>query len=405
MMKKIALFFVFLLVSFVYAQSTQPSSQSEFQNFITSTIDSLNNAADNFVRTGGVITTSTASGVEKMFNALGEGSCDTNAVGMEYIELTILAIFIVAMVDVLLYMAGHVLQMPNLIAFAKDEGLALFFVILAVGSTIGVATTGDYFYRIATANAPPTEIVYYGKTTYIDAALAFNRLMLAEISKNYTALVLFNTILHIFYTASLYVGTNFRSMYNFNLGSALKPFMDLVSMGLQAMGVAIGEWLVQGMVLCFIKKWTWAVFMPLAIFLRSFPQTRQVGVALYALLTALIIIYPMMLIVMYESHKLLQPYLSDSLETIKDMAQSTGIFGITGMVLALAVVGGAALIPVIGGIVAMGAYDLLKNTVYYVVIMGAILPFFTIFITLTWAREFARLLGVEVNYMSFLKII
>ncbi|MEM4719959.1 MAG: hypothetical protein QXZ30_00785, partial [Candidatus Bilamarchaeaceae archaeon] len=111
-------------------------------------------------------------------------------------------------------------------------------------------------------------------------------------------------------------------------------------------------------------------------------------------------------IIMYETHKLLQPYLVDNLEQLKDIVAKSGVFGLTGMALAFGILGGGALIPLICGVIAVGTYDLLRNSVYYVVIMGAVLPFFSVFITLTYAREIAGRLGAaDVNYMSFLKII
>lgn len=390
----------------LYAQQTAQPTESDFQNFISDTVDTINNVADAFIRTGSVTVTAASSGVTLMFAALSTGSCEPAPVFFDYLELTILALIIVIFAEALIYMIGQIFQMPNLIVFVKNESITILFTIINVLVIIGIITSGNYFYKIVTSNIPPTDPVYYGKDTYIDAAIAFTRLMVAEISKNYTAMVLFNTLLHIFYTATMYVGTNFRSMYNFNLGTALKPFIDLVSIGLQSMGLALGEWLAQGILLCFIKKWSWSLFIPLSIFLRAFPQTRQVGVALFSLMIALLIMYPIMFIIMYETHKLLQPYLVDNLEQLKDIVAKSGVFGLTGMALAFGILGGGALIPLICGVIAVGTYDLLRNSVYYVVIMGAVLPFFSVFITLTYAREIAGRLGAaDVNYMSFLKII
>lgn len=406
-MKMALILFMSLMLLFgsVYSQSSSHPTKTDFENFINGTVDLLDTTADSFVRAGSTSVTAASSGIEKMFAAFSTGSCEPSPVAMEYVELTALAIIIVVFAIIILYLIGNLLQMPNMIAFAKSEVYHLFFIIIHIVVITAIVMGGNYFYGIITSNVPPTDPVYYGKTTYIDAAIAFTRLIVAEISKNYSAMVLFNTIIHIFYTATMYIGTNFRSMYNFNLGTALKPFIDLISIGLQALGLALGEWITHGIVLCFIKKWSWSIFFPISILLRAFPQTRQLGVALFMLVMALVIVYPLMFLIMYETHKLLNPYLVDSLSQIKNLAAKTGIVGLTGMALAIAMLGGGAIIPVVGGVIAIGTYDLLRNAVYYVVIMGAVLPFFSIFITLTAAKEWAKMLGVEVNYMSFLKII
>ncbi|MDD5171818.1 MAG: hypothetical protein PHF60_02165, partial [Candidatus ainarchaeum sp.] len=51
------------------------------------------------------------------------------------------------------------------------------------------------------------------------------------------------------------------------------------------------------------------------------------------------------------------------------------------------------------------AFELIRGAIYYIVIMSIILPFLNIFITLTTAKETADFFRVDVNFMSFLKII
>ena len=49
--------------------------------------------------------------------------------------------------------------------------------------------------------------------------------------------------------------------------------------------------------------------------------------------------------------------------------------------------------------------ELVRGSVYYIVIIGLILPVINIFVTLTAATEVSRFFRSDVNFMSFLKII
>ncbi|MFH1221897.1 MAG: hypothetical protein V1492_02315 [Candidatus Micrarchaeota archaeon] len=395
---------------FADTSSQRAASPDEFSNFIESTSNTLSREGDSFIKTGNIMATAGSSAVVSMYAAFSPGDCNpvlttsnSGAIVGFWIIPALFALFIVSMGVAIAYMLGQFLNLQQLIIFAKDEGHQVAMTLLRVSFLIVVIYSANTWYGLATHGSQ--DQVYMGRTDMLDAAMAFARLMIVEITKNYSGLVLFNMAVHTLYTATLYVGTDFRSMYNFNLGPALKPFIDLVGIGLQFISLALGEWVAHVFTLCFIRKWTWAVFVPAGIFLRVFPQTRQLGEAIFMLVMALAIIYPFMFLVEYETHKLLSPYLADPLVYVQQMIASTGIFKITGMAVAIALLGGGAVMPMIMGVVALGAYDLMKNAVYYVVIMSLLLPFLNIFVTLTLAREWAKKFDVNVNYMAFLKII
>ena len=84
---------------------------------------------------------------------------------------------------------------------------------------------------------------------------------------------------------------------------------------------------------------------------------------------------------------------------------SGGIFGSVGILSVVMLLLGGAFVPfMLNGAVSI-AFALIKNSVYFIVIMGFVLPFLNIFITLTAARETAKAFGAEVNFMGFVKII
>lgn len=401
----ILLFFILC----VQTSQAQQTTQQDFKDFIDGIVQDIRSTGEQFVKSGQLTATGTASAVQEMFNVFsGGGDCglsQTQAYYGSYYLITVLALITVGFFITIIYLVGETMQRPDMIALAKNEYLELGKTSIRLAILTGIVFAGNIYIQIQVAHVPPTDIVYYGRKELIDVAMAISRFMTNEITKNYSALVLYNMILYTIQSATLYIGTNFRSMYNFNLGVALKPFIDIISMGIQVLTLALGEWLTHTILLCFIKKWSWALLIPISIFVRSFPPTRQVGEALYALLIALMIFYPFMFVVTYETHKLLSPYLADTLSEVQKMATKTGIFGVGAMALAVAMLGGGAILPIIGGVIVIGAYDLMKNIVYYVVIMSILLPFFTIFVTLTVAKEIAKAGGVDVNYMSFLKII
>ncbi len=239
----------------------------------------------------------------------------------------------------------------------------------------------------------------------IDASMAFARLMVAEMVDNYGLLVIYNMVIHTVYSSTMWVGVSFRAMYNFNLGPVLKPIIDILGTILQYLSLAISEWMVHIVMLCFIKRWTFGLFIPLAILLRSIPYTRAAGEALLALVFALATIYPFMFLVDYEAHKLMQWNLTDGRVVLSSFIAKSGIFSIAIPLVAIALLAGGVFIPFfLSGAISI-AFELIRSSVYYIVVMSMVLPFLNIFLTLTLAREWAKFFNVTVNYLSFLKII
>lgn len=412
MMRTKILLLLLLLLSFSFAQD---KNMSEYVSDITG---ELEDTGDHFIQTGRAIGVGGANAIGSMFSAFETGDCgeawaaeDPIGTVGAWLGPVALAATLVAFVIAIIYIVGQFLNSPPLIATAKDEIYQILITIARVVFIAGVILGINYWFSVASYGA--TDDVYADvcdsggcrDKDLLEAAMAFSRKMVVELTKTYSGLVLFNMIVHTLYTATMWVGTDFRSMYNFNLGPVLKPFIDLIGMGLQSLSLAMGEWIAHMITLCFIRKWAFSFFLPVGILLRAIPQTRDVGEAIFMLVLALATIYPFMFIVDYEAHKLLQPYLADPMVQVRAMASKMGLFAIAGISLGLMFFGGGVIVPVLGGVIAMGAFELMKNAVYYVIIMSVLLPFLNIFITLTLAREWAKVFNVNVNYLSFMKII
>lgn len=402
-----------LMLLLLAAVSFADADEGGFVKYVKNVSSSFSDAAlEPFVSSGQATGTGISEGVKALFASFQTASCepaiirdDPIAIISAWLGPAMIAIVGICFALGAIYIFGQFMSMPNLIALAKDEGYQTVITVIRVLFVAATIYAGTVWYSLATHSS--TDPVYKDSKDMLDAAMSYSRLMTFRISENYSALIIYNMLVHILYTATMYVGTNFRSMYNFHMGPVLKPFIDLVGVGLQFLSLALGEWVAHLITLCFIKKWAWAFFIPVGILLRALPPTRDVGEAIFMLVMALGTIYPFMFMVNYEIHKLVEPNMADPMMTIQAIASNIGITKIATVALALTMFGGggAVLVPVLIGSLTMGAFNLMKVATYYIIIISIFLPFLNIFITLTLAREWARVFNVNVNYMSFLRIL
>jgi hypothetical protein len=157
--------------------------------------------------------------------------------------------------------------------------------------------------------------------------------------------------------------------------------------------------------LCLIKQWTWTLFIPVGLLLRTFPYTREAGEALLSLAFALALFYPFMFLFDYEVHKILSYNLIKPEKAVSGFIHNSGLLGVVGSVFIVMFLMGGVFIPYFLGGALTVAFELVRNSVYYIVMISILLPFLNIFVTLTSAREIAAFSKVDVNFMSFLKII
>jgi len=134
-------------------------------------------------------------------------------------------------------------------------------------------------------------------------------------------------------------------------------------------------------------------------------MTRGAGEALFAIIFALAIIYPFMFIVTYETHKIMVNNLVDGKSALRTFVNESGAFKVVGAIVATMFLSAGVFLPFFAGMALNVAFELIRNAVYYVIIMSLLLPFLNIFVTLTAAREIARFFSVDVSFMSFIKVI
>jgi len=396
-----------MLVSMVFAQD-------EFMDTFDEIDDNLKQQGREWVKTG-----EAATGT---FEILG-GDCDdpfvqeglTGIYSIDLFMITGIVMVIVAFALVILYLIGVLIQSDNLIIMVKDQVFPLLHTLLIMGAIMGSILGANMWYgvRLDDPNLDDTRecnIYSHAKSQgedllYIDAAMSFSRCMTFNMISDFSFLLLYNTVIHTLYSSTMWIGLTWRAMYSFSLGPVLKPLIDLIGTTMQFLSLAIGEWILHVITLCVIKKWTYGIFIPLSILLRTIPQTKDAGNAMLALFFALSLVYPMMFILDYEVFRVTSASLLTNESIVRSFFEEGGIIKVGGIfVISLFLMAGVLMPLFLTWAISVG-FELVSNSIYYIVIMGLLLPFINIFVTLTAAKETARFLGTQVNFMSFLRLI
>lgn len=376
MNKNLVLFFL-LLLSFAHAQS-QPTTYDTYTQFNplpiweewNNTIVDLSNPSK-----GGIDTCAATQ--------------STKDLSIELIKNSGIALFIIAMAIALMYMAGQFFQLPHIIALSKSELNELMITAVVAILVIGFLSTLGF--------------------NFSAKAMAYSYKMLYKVSHYSSILITANVVLNSIYTAYIPIGPIRRAL-TIQLGPALRPIIDAVSFSLQFLITTFGEWVAFTFIFCFIEKWFLPLFFPVGLFLRSFPQTRAGGNALIGFALSLSTVYPFMFAIddlifekqFPQSMQLSVDYFLSVLKTIIMQLTIGGVGAIFGM-LSLIYIS-----PIMIAALIVTAYmflDVLVEVLHLIVIFSLVLPVLNIFITLSMAREFSRLLGTEISISAFAKLI
>jgi len=390
------------------------ADEGSLGDYYTSTTDFALSQGNDFFQAGSSATQAGVGTYRTVYDSFAPNQCGNDWMsatgGSDAVRSTwyLPAIFvtIICLIGVgLLYMWGQFFNSPQMTALAKDE---LFQTALTVGRVmflVGTLGVTEIFYSLNSIDA--TDRVYNNVDTYsmMDAAMGFCRLMVSDMVNHYSVLIMYNMVMHTLYSSTMWIGVTWRAMYSFNLGPVLRPLVDILGSALQYLSLGISEWLLHIVTLCMIKKWTWTLFIPMSMFLRAIPQTRSAGEALFALMFALALFYPFMFVMDYEMHKLMKYSLVDSQKAVGNFFAKSGILSVMGAALVMTFLMAGVFMPFFLGSALSLAFELVRSAVYYIVIMSIFLPFLNIFVTLTAAKEIANFFRVDVNFMSFLKII
>lgn len=403
-----------LLALLIIAAAAYAADDGSLSSFFNNTTDSLSGQGRDFVDAAGAGGQLAPTAFNSVYDAFGPGNCGdswisavggaSTIVGMWYAP-TILVVMVVILGLAVVYMLGQLFNSPQMIALAKDE---IFQTALTVGRVmllIVLLAGGEMWYSLRAVDT--NDRIYNNPNVHsmMDAAMAFARLMVSDMVSHYGMLVMYNMVIHTLYSSTMWVGVTWRAMYQFNLGPVMKPLIDIVGSALQFLSLGISEWMLHIVTLCLVKKWTWGLFIPLSMLLRAFPYTRNAGEALFALVFALALFYPFMFLFDYEVHKIMKFNLVDAQKAMGAFLHKSGIMSLFGSVLVMMFLMAGVFMPFFLGGALNLAFELIRGSVYYIVIISILLPFINIFVTLTAAKEIANFFRVDVNFMSFLKII
>ncbi len=382
---KLVLFLALLLCSVAFAQPPEPATSTDVDDSIDELHIASEGAADN---------------AEQMLDDIGitQDTCDAPSEPLDTTVPAAIVLLIITAGLAIFYMAGNFLNSPQIIAMSKQEAfelvhtaliVILFFAFyVLVQDIMGVASVGP-------------ENVY-------DKAMEYSMIMVQKITKDMFWLAIFNTFIYMLYSAPLKMGGALHMAIHFNLGGILKPLVDGVGTMASLLSFAMGEWIVNLILLCYIKKYMLSLILPIGILLKAFPQTRGGGNALIAISIAFFLIYPFMLVVNYQAYQNeygVLPERSGVESIISDFLGSMGL--ITVSIYGIFLLGMVKTIP---GIIALSwvitnVFDLYTDVVYTVFVLSIFLPLLNIFITLTFARELAKYFGTEINIAAFSKLV
>jgi hypothetical protein len=397
-----------LLVSLAFSGGDPDDEGDALGDYFDTVTTDLNSAGDSFVEAGAALGGGVGTTATSVYQTFGPARCgdlwiDPDSYIGPWFVPTVLVGMIVLFGVVIVYMAGQLLSSQNLIAMAKEELFQTGMTFVRVIFLIGLLVVQQAWYSVnAAGTADP---IYSNNDKMIDAAMAFARQMVSDMTKHYSMLLIYNMVIHTIFSSTMWVGSTWRTMYSFNLGPVLKPLIDIVGSALQFLSVGLSSWLLHIVTLCLLKKWAWSLFIPFSMLLRAFPYTRNAGEALFALMIALAVFYPFMFLFDYEVHKVMQYNIVDSESAMSNFIHKSGILSVLGSVLIIMFLMAGVFVPFFLGSALSLAFELIRGAVYYIVIMSLLLPFLNLFVTLTAAKETAAFFRVDVNFMSFLKII
>jgi hypothetical protein len=351
--------------------------------------------------------------------------------------ISLIAIIISVMVVSLVYMAGSILSIDELVAWAKNElfqtcaaamliGIAIVFM-----SFLGYATRHGLIFGLTANYGPPVPAGDPFVATpfesmeqlYAGAHLYLTNLSLL-LSTHYLSLTFLQVVVGIF------EGITLRLMpggvgFNISLSAIFAPISHFIGYGITALGTGIWAVQIQIGILEFSKRYMFDIFLPLGIVFRSFPFTRAVGGALIAISLGFYVVYPLTFVInmsLAERHftgiATSDTFTGDT-NTIVDFNQwvfsfSRGDIFQTGTVLdtfnfgwyMLKMFFSTTVTYLIVPTEALFQLTTLLDEVFYVVIVYAIIfPIINVFITLTFVRGLAGIFGSDINLDSITRLL
>jgi len=361
-----------------------------------------------------------------------------NPLQQQWIGLAIIAIFTMYMVVALLYMGATGFNMPDLLAWCKNElfqitatAIMLFMLVFAI-TGVDAATRG-----MVGQEALDAYHVQPGEYALMKVAQGYMQCQTQFIWSSYNYLITATAPLAIVYSSTLHVRP-LKMGFSIQPGKFIQPIMDNVNIAVNLM--ASGTWASKAIyiILMFAQDVMFMVFLPLGVILRSIPFTRAIGGALIAIAIAFYVALPAAVLInsmVYKEHygQMCVPDTPDVIParlkalwggtwhySIDSFAQAQGgtataSFGKMGGALYLlfafafggTLLGGAAWLGagLLMGVLISAMLAWAREIVFMIVILTFIGGVIEYMITFTFARELSKLLGADIDLTSLMKIL
>jgi hypothetical protein len=290
----------------------------------------------------------------------------------------------------LVYAIGVGFNLPKVKAWARNEFYQVVASAIIIGGIMVLHSSINGLMNSLAGSCPsgcscpvdcPKDYPYFCDTTSpgysvaFDSALCFiNSMKLSLTTYTGEAMgmsILVGTLLSL----KTYVAP-YQKGFGFALAPGLFPIMDLLGLIMTFLSVGTAFFWAQGFILSFVRLKLIAL-LPIGIALRAFPFTRGAGAAIIALVCGLYIVFPLLVVL-------------ESWVVAKDIST----YGPPEEIASIPVVGTLAYL---GSIVGVG--------IYIVVIAAIFLPLVNVTLTFAFMKDFARLMGGEIDVSSLMKLL
>ncbi len=215
-------------------------------------------------------------------------SCTTPVIGGLIWQNVFLAMLIMLLIVSLSYMLGNLLRREEYIEFSKRELYNVFVTGALVASFTTIVAIANEL-SCSTAN---------GASLFERAVEGMNTVVYSEVYP-----ILRNLFMMMLEISALSNMTVVTFSIKFNPLGGLKYFytsLNVVSFILESVFASL---YIQSLLLIVLKETAFSITMPVGIFLRAFPMTRDAGTFLMALALSLYTIYPYIYVVSLDTYK------------------------------------------------------------------------------------------------------
>lgn len=332
----------------------------------------------------------------------------------DWVPIALAALVLIFMVVALIMGVAYALNFKELYAWGKNELFQVLATAVIVGAAFAIVNASDLLSGLMLSGVQPEIVHEYPTAFYV--ADYYLQVGVKILAGEYTTFTALNAGFGQW--ASMTVSL-MPARVGFRLQPALvlRPIMDANAMMLNALGLGLAGMFGQIALLDFIREKMFALFLPIGIVLRSFPFTRSKGSAIIAIALGFYIIFPLTFYLdlqVLANHcnilsigELSKCALASTSDVVRGLWNeikldvSKGTWETLSLMLFWAFMWPSKIVFFLTALI----FALAPEILWFLIVLGFVLPFINIIITLTFTRELAKILGGDVNVSALTKII